>query len=110
MNKTIGGLIAGAVAVVAAVTVVVFFVAGSDDDGSIAARGDPPTVGQMQNFLIASTTWCSRPFIASDPTDHSNLEKGRVKRPFFCLAKQFARAIATTMSGSFPTNESRCLC
>ncbi len=52
MNKKVGGLLAGAVAVVAAVVVVVFVVSGSDDESSTAGR--PPTVGQMQNFLIAS--------------------------------------------------------
>lgn len=51
MNKTIGGIVAGAAAVVA-VVVVVFIVSGSDND-SVAGRGDPPTRGQMQNFLIA---------------------------------------------------------
>jgi len=50
MNKTIGGIVAGAAALVA-VLVVVFVVSGSDD--SVASRGDPPTRGQMQNFLIA---------------------------------------------------------
>ena len=51
MNKKIGGILAGAASVVA-VVVVVFVVSGSDDD-SVTSRGDPPTGGQMQNFLIA---------------------------------------------------------
>ncbi len=55
MNKTIGGLIAGAIAVVASAVVVVFVVSDSDDEISKASRGEPPTVGQMQNFLIASS-------------------------------------------------------
>ena len=53
MNKTIGGIVAGAAAVVAVVAMV-FVVSGSDDD-SVASRGDPPTRGQMQNFLIAGS-------------------------------------------------------
>ncbi len=52
MNRTIGGILVGAVAVVA-VVVVVFVVGGSAGDGASASRGDPPTRGQMQNFLIA---------------------------------------------------------
>ncbi len=51
MNKTIGGIVAGVAAVVA-VGVGVFVVSGSDNK-SVAGRGDPPTRGQMQNFLIA---------------------------------------------------------
>lgn len=53
MNKTIGRILAGAAAVVA-VVVVVFVVSGSDDE-AVAGRGSPPTDGQMQNFLIASS-------------------------------------------------------
>ncbi|MCZ6774791.1 MAG: hypothetical protein O7G83_22795, partial [Proteobacteria bacterium] len=53
MKKRIGGLFAGAAAAVA-VEVLVFVLYGSGGDRSSASQGDPPTIGQMQNFLIAS--------------------------------------------------------
>ena len=53
MKKLVGGLFAGAAAAVA-VAVLAFALYGSGGDRSSPSRGDPPTFGQMQNFLVAS--------------------------------------------------------